>query len=122
VNLFSCFFTSWALIQQGNMMPSIAFMLRHPDFLWHVTILSITSATGQLFIFHTIATYGALVFTIIMTTRQVLSIFLSAMIFGHSFSSQGWAGVFVVCGTLFMRIYWKQQENNAKKLANNNGK
>eukprot|EP00041_Stephanoeca_diplocostata_P033108 m.1084517 g.1084517 ORF g.1084517 m.1084517 type:complete len:412 (-) comp24273_c0_seq2:4951-6186(-) len=114
VNLFSCFFTLWSLVQRGHLMPSIAFMFRHSDFMFHITILSITSATGQLFIFHTIATYGPLVFTIIMTTRQVISIFLSAMIFGHTFTSLGWCGVFIVCATLFMRIYWKQQESKAK--------
>jgi solute carrier family 35 (adenosine 3'-phospho 5'-phosphosulfate transporter), member B2 len=36
-------------------------------FFWHSILLSITSATGQIFIFHTISRYGALVFTIIMT-------------------------------------------------------
>lgn len=71
VNLFSCFFTLWSLLNRGKFFPALDFMMRHPDFFMHVVILSITSATGQLFIFHTIETYGPLVFTIIMTTRQV---------------------------------------------------
>jgi adenosine 3'-phospho 5'-phosphosulfate transporter B2 len=114
VNLFSCFFTMWSLIGNGNLAPALGFFFRHPQFMYHTVILSITSATGQLFIFHTIATYGPLVFTIIMTTRQVLSIFLSSFLFGHTFSSQGWVGIGTVAMCLFGRIYLKRQEQLKK--------
>jgi len=115
VNLFSCFFTLWSLVNRGKFFGCLDFTSRHPDFMMHVIVLSITSATGQLFIFHTIATYGPLVFTIIMTTRQVMSIFLSAIIFNHSFSSQGWVGVGIVALVLFLKVYIKQQMKKAKK-------
>jgi len=115
INLFSCFFTLWSLSLQGQFLPAVDFTFRHPDFMFHTLILSITSATGQIFIFHTISTYGALVFTIIMTTRQVVSIFLSAMIFGHKFSSQGWLGVAVVAGALFAKVYFQHQSRKARQ-------
>ena len=60
----------WTLVQKAELMSCISFTLQYPEFLWHSIILSVTSATGQLFIFHTISRYGSLVFTIIMTTRQ----------------------------------------------------
>eukprot|EP00039_Didymoeca_costata_P015655 m.270427 g.270427 ORF g.270427 m.270427 type:complete len:420 (-) comp16263_c8_seq1:129-1388(-) len=124
VNMFSCMFTLWSLILNGQLLPAISFTLRYPKFMFHVIILSITSATGQMFIFHTIATYGALVFTIIMTTRQVLSIFLSAVFFGHSFNAQGWIGIAVVAGSLFAKIYLQHKEKEKKKAAaaNNDAK
>jgi len=108
VNLFSCFFTLWSLTLRGQFFPSVAFMFRHSTFMWHVIILSITSATGQIFIFHVISTYGPLVFTIIMTLRQVFSIFLSAMLFNHHFSPQAYFGVAIVAFSLFMKIYMKK--------------
>ena len=117
INLFSCTFTCWSLILQGSLFPSLAFALRWPKFMWHLIILSITSATGQLFIFHTIATYGPLVFTIIMTTRQVASIFLSAMFFGHKFTAQGWMGVAIVAAALFAKVYFSHLARKAKKQA-----
>jgi adenosine 3'-phospho 5'-phosphosulfate transporter B2 len=49
-------------------MDCVAFTLLYPTFMVHSIILSICSATGQMFIFYTLSTYGALVFTIIMTT------------------------------------------------------
>jgi len=109
VNLFSCFFTLWSLTLRSQFFPSVAFMFRHSTFMWHVVILSITSATGQIFIFHVISTYGPLVFTIIMTLRQVFSIFLSAMLFNHHFSAQAYVGVAIVAFSLFMKIYMKKQ-------------
>ena len=62
-------------------------MLRHPDFTFHAVVLSACSgkidtrkfilrfkflALGQLFIYYTISEFGAVVFTIIMTTRSAL--------------------------------------------------
>jgi adenosine 3'-phospho 5'-phosphosulfate transporter B2 len=108
VNMFSCFFTLWSLMLRGKFFPSVAFMFRHSEFMWHVIVLSITSATGQIFIFHVIATYGPLVFTIIMTLRQVFSIFLSAMLFNHHFSGGAYVGIAIVAFSLFMKIYLKK--------------
>jgi adenosine 3'-phospho 5'-phosphosulfate transporter B2 len=101
VNLFSCFFCLWSLLLRGAFFPSIAFASRHSLFMWHSIILSITSATGQIFIFHIIGTYGPVVFTIIMTLRQVASIFLSSLLFQHHMSSQAYVGVFIVAASLF---------------------
>lgn len=50
------------------------FLSYHPQALVFNIITAITSATGQLFIFYTIKQFGPVVFTIIMTTRQVLLI------------------------------------------------
>ena len=45
---------------------------------------------GQLFIMHTIRTYGALLFATVMNTRQFLSILLSCALFGHPLSPGQW--------------------------------
>jgi hypothetical protein len=55
-------------------MACINFTLTYPAFMWHAILLSITSATGQMFIFYTLSTYGALVFTIIMTYVLVVAL------------------------------------------------
>ncbi|XP_042232793.1 adenosine 3'-phospho 5'-phosphosulfate transporter 1-like isoform X2 [Homarus americanus] len=73
VNLFSCLFTTTSLMQQGGFSTSFNFMLTYPAFFWDSLILSICSATGQLFIYHTISLFGPVVFIIIMTIRQMLS-------------------------------------------------
>ena len=69
--LFSCLFTVWSMIEGGIFLTAVGFMMSHPEFACHATILSLTSATGQLFIFYTIQSFGPVVFTIIITIRMI---------------------------------------------------
>lgn len=100
VNFFSTLLTAASLFLQGGFMDSINFAsevyycyyhmrfikiihilfvrqklnyiyLQHPKFVVDCTLLSLSSAVGQLFIFYTIHAFGPVVFTIIMTVRQV---------------------------------------------------
>jgi adenosine 3'-phospho 5'-phosphosulfate transporter B2 len=54
--------------------------------LCHISVLR----AGSLFISYTIKTFGALVFAIIMTTRQFLSILLSSLFFGSPLTGGQW--------------------------------
>ncbi|ESO85376.1 hypothetical protein LOTGIDRAFT_183773, partial [Lottia gigantea] len=110
VNLFSCILTSLSLIEQGGFFSASAFMFRHPDFVFHAVILSICSATGQLFIFHTISSFGAVTFVIIMTMRQGFAILLSCLIYRHPVTLTGLLGIFVVFSALYLRIYANQRK------------
>ena len=104
-NLFSSLFTLWSMIEGGNFLTAIGFMLGHPEFAFHALLLSMMSATGQLFIFYTIQSFGPIVFTIIMTTRMMLSILFSCIIYNHPLSAQALFGVIVVFVALFLRVY-----------------
>lgn len=114
VNLFSCIFTSWALLEQGGFFEGIEFMLKYRTFMFHVMLISICSATGQLFIFYTISQFGAVVFTIIMTTRQAIAIFLSCIIYGHPVSIAGFFGIAVVFVALFLKVYAQAKKKSIK--------
>jgi adenosine 3'-phospho 5'-phosphosulfate transporter B2 len=89
VNIFSTTFTLGSLLQQGKFFASIAFMLKYSEFMFHCVTLSICSAVGQLFIYYTMGQFGAVIFIIIMTTRQALAILLSCMIYGHPVTAIG---------------------------------
>ena len=53
---------------------------------------------GQLFILHTIKTFGALMFAAVMTTRQFLSILVSSILFNNKLSEgQWWASCLYHC-------------------------
>uniref|UniRef100_A0A7M5XMB6 Adenosine 3'-phospho 5'-phosphosulfate transporter 1 n=2 Tax=Clytia hemisphaerica TaxID=252671 RepID=A0A7M5XMB6_9CNID len=114
VNCFSCLFTSVPLLISGGMTYALAFMMVHPSFATHVGIISLTSVTGQMFIFYTLAEFGPLVFTTIMVTRNMLSILLSCIIYGHVLTSQAALGVSVVFCALFLQIYAKYRIKQKK--------
>ena len=115
VNCFSCIFTLVSLAISGAFFRSVAFMMDHPDFMVHVSIISITSTTGQLFIFYTIAEFGPLVFTTIMVTRQMLAILLSCIIYNHVLTAQAILGVVVVFVALFLQVYVKYRIKQKEK-------
>ncbi len=110
VNMFSCILTVGSLLFRGVFFSSLSFLFDHTDFAFHVTLISICSAVGQLFIFQTIQAFGPLVFTLIMTTRQALSILLSCVLFGHELTLQALAGVLVVFISLLLRVYFRTQK------------
>ena len=104
VNVWSMLFTGVTLARSGEGMSSFAFIMTDSKALAHMTILSITSATGQLFIYYTIKEFGPVVFTIMMTTRQIFSLFLSCILFSHPLQLAGWAGAAVVFFIIFNKI------------------
>ncbi|XP_023935226.2 adenosine 3'-phospho 5'-phosphosulfate transporter 1 [Bicyclus anynana] len=102
VNLCSCALTASALL--GRPAPRL---MQHPMFLWDCTLLSVSSALGQLLIYRTIARFGPVVFTIIMTLRQAVSILVSCVVFGHAVSPAGALGVLLVFGAVLLRVRWR---------------
>lgn len=115
VNLFSCVFTVGSLLFRGVFFSSLGFLFQHKEFAFHAALLSICSAVGQLFIFNTIAAFGPLIFTLIMTTRQAISILLSCFIYSHTLTAQAMVGVAVVFAALFLRAYCRSQDRKGSK-------
>ncbi|KAH8955921.1 hypothetical protein BDL97_07G010900 [Sphagnum fallax] len=115
VTLCSCGLSLTGLLIQGQGMLALYFVLRHPDCLFDIMLLSLAATTSQFFISYTIRTFGALIFATIMTTRQLISILLSCIWFVHPLRLQQWAATVLVFGSLYYRSYL-----NSKKHTNGN--
>lgn len=115
VNLFSTLFTASSLFVQGGFSEGLEFSSEHPKFLIDCVVLSISSAIGQLFIFYTIAKFGAVVFTIIMTLRQAIAILLSCLIYHHNISPLGIFGVIIIFLAIFVRVYSSHRLKNLRR-------
>jgi adenosine 3'-phospho 5'-phosphosulfate transporter B2 len=85
----------------------MVFIMADSTAFLHMFILSITSATGQLFIFYTIKEFGPVIFTIMMTTRQIFSLFVSCLLFSHPMNIMGWIGSCLVFIVVFHRMMRK---------------
>jgi len=109
VQSFSAGFSILGLLTAGQLGPSFAFVARHPDALASILTLSAAATVGQLFISHTIKTYGALVFATVMTTRQFISILLSCILFAHPLSAGQWVGTGAVFGALYYKALSKKE-------------
>mmetsp|Transcript_65843 Transcript_65843/g.157351 ORF Transcript_65843/g.157351 Transcript_65843/m.157351 type:complete len:404 (+) Transcript_65843:72-1283(+) len=118
VNFWAIIFSFAQWVLMGEVPATLAFLAKYPSSIVDNLIISVTSATGQLFIFYTIKTFGPVVFTIIMTTRQIFSLFLSMFLFGHSTAPAGAGGILMVFATLFYQVHRKR---SAKKAGGKGG-
>ncbi|KAL3267810.1 hypothetical protein HHI36_006942 [Cryptolaemus montrouzieri] len=121
VNLFSFILTGTSLVQQTSFYSSLSFLLKYPTFSFDCVILSICSAFGQLFIFSTISEFGPLVFVIISTIRQCLSVLVSCVLYNHELHALGVFGLSFVFWSVFLRIYYsyKKEQKRIKRLRTN---
>lgn len=110
VNLFSAVLCIVSMVEQGGLLASLTFMRTHHGFQWDCILMSAFGAVGQIFIYKTIEQFGAVVFTLIMTIRQILSIIVSCIYYGHSMSSSGTFGLVLACAALFAHHYMKTRE------------
>lgn len=108
-NIFSSLFTGVSLLLEGKLLINLFLCLEVPTLAFDVISMSIFSMTGQFFIFYCIETFGPVVFTIIMACRQVLSIIVSCLMFGHPLTAQSFLGALIVFIAIFLRIYAKQR-------------
>lgn len=104
VNTSAICITTAGLIITGDLPIVYEFLLANPIVLRYNIITAITSASGQLCIFYTIKEFGPIVFTIIMTTRQMISICISSVVFGHAISIKAFFGAAIVFSVLFYQI------------------
>lgn len=115
VNSSAIVITTVGLIATGDFPIVFEFLQANPHALTYNVITAITSASGQLCIFYTIKEFGPIVFTIIMTTRQMFSICISAIVFQHVISMKALVGAVIVFSVLFYQIRRKYYARLAKK-------
>ena len=68
-----------------------------------------------MFIFYTIKTFGPIVFTIIMITRQMISMGVSTVLFGHQLRPVSLIGAVLVFSCLFYRARRNYRASQQKK-------
>uniref|UniRef100_A0A7R9YCU3 Adenosine 3'-phospho 5'-phosphosulfate transporter 1 n=1 Tax=Pinguiococcus pyrenoidosus TaxID=172671 RepID=A0A7R9YCU3_9STRA len=105
INLFSMASTLSKIVPTGELSKTFAFLVASPEARMHVLLFSLCGCVGQLFIFYTIKKFGAVFFSLIMTTRQMLSMIMSCVLFGHSLNSVSILASVVVFSVLAARIW-----------------
>ncbi|KAI9148612.1 UDP-galactose transporter [Blastocladiella emersonii ATCC 22665] len=103
----------------SNNEPAVAadFVARHPAVLTDILLFALAGATGQVFIFHTLARFGSLSLVTITVTRKMFSIILSVVTYSHHLSLGQWASVLVVFAGIALESYGKKA-GKAKAAAN----
>lgn len=96
---------------------SIAFIQEHPKVLNDILLFALCGGLGQVFIFHTLERYGAIILVTVTVTRKMMSMLLSVVWFNHKLTPGQWLGVLAVFGGIGFEAYLKYLEKNKKKKA-----
>lgn len=103
----STVFASWPKISE-----SLATAMENPAILWRIVALGVVSSLGQFCIYSAIRILGSLSFTWIMTARQLLSVLISLLFFGHGINV-----VKLLCIlTVFSIMSWKHLSKLPEKI------
>ena len=112
---FSTLLSFITLVHSHELWPALEFVMNHSEIHLHFFLFSICSTIGQLLIYYTIKNFGAVVFTIIMTTRVVLSIPISCNLYDHKVTATGFFGLVLVVSAVGYRIKRKATGNQLVK-------
>jgi len=86
-NLFGTLITLASIASRWSVVSkSFAAAMEHPEILGRILCLGLSGAMGQFCIYTAIKLLGSLAFTWIMTARQLLSVLISLVLFGHGVS------------------------------------
>merc|ERR1719161_1342337 len=83
--LFAVLYTGVSIAFHGP-LALFAFLVDNPRAWVHIFFLSFFAVSGALFTFYIIKRYGPVIFSIMMTIRQIFSMTFSAILFGHEMS------------------------------------
>jgi len=86
VNLFAVLFITTSLVLSGELTIVIEFLKVNQQVEFKLFVMARGFSIGQISIVFLIREFGPIVFTIVMTIRQMLSIELLALIFGNQLS------------------------------------
>ena len=109
MNAFSSAFSFITLVHQNELEISLTFMTDHPLMLAHTVVFFICATVGQAFIYLTVQKFGAVILSIIMALRILLSLILSCVVYSHPVSELGYVGIFIVFGAVTYRVYRKNE-------------
>jgi len=103
INGASCLVSSVTLLVGGGFGQSIAFCMQYPRLFTDAMTLSASAVAGQWFIYSQVKEFGALVFAATMNVRQVVSILVSYVTYGHAITGLQVIGLMLVFGALFYK-------------------
>merc|ERR1719324_595981 len=94
----------------GEMNYTINFLMTRKECMIDVLALSVIATLGQIFIYITVQKHGPVALSLIMTTRQIWSVVLSCILFGHHMDGVAVGAAGMVFSVLLVRSYRSMQQ------------
>mmetsp|Transcript_17963 Transcript_17963/g.38327 ORF Transcript_17963/g.38327 Transcript_17963/m.38327 type:complete len:928 (-) Transcript_17963:109-2892(-) len=99
----SCVMLFIFLCAKGELLEAFRFFNHFPLAWLHLVVLSFCSTIQQILIPYTIRHFGPVVFVVMITFRQLISMLVSACMFGHAISVLAWLAACLASCTVIKR-------------------
>jgi UDP-galactose transporter B1 len=114
-NLWAIVLLILGLMVTGEGLRAVQYGMKYPVVLVDIFLFSLVGALGQNFIYYTIYNFGALVCSIITTTRKFFTILFSVLFYGHTLTRWQWFAVVVVFTGLTLDMLFSKSERTPTK-------
>lgn len=104
INLYAVAYLFPMCVQNGQWSDGVSRLQTEDSLVVAILILNATVALGQIFIFLCLTWFSPLYTTTITTTRKFLTVVISVIMFGHSFTLTQWFSVVLVFSGLYLII------------------
>jgi adenosine 3'-phospho 5'-phosphosulfate transporter B2 len=91
----------------GSFFESVNLLVHDPSAMLHLTVLAASSSVVQYFLVYTVQQFGPVVVTIIVSIRQMISVFVSGRLFGHYIPPLAVIGMIMAFFIIFARLVRK---------------
>jgi UDP-galactose transporter B1 len=113
MNFFSGVFLFGSILFSHDLFKFVDFIQRYPFVLQRIALLSVAGAVGQVFIFKTVSDFGPLTLSIITTSRKLISVVLSVILFANPLNQYQKIGTIIVFLALFLDGYDSSRRSKA---------
>ena len=103
-NFYGFLFVLLFSIVKGEADNQLRYCIRHPTVLIDIFALGALQVMGQVAIYYVVANFKQHMFPLISTTRKVLTVLLSIVIYKHSINLTQWVAIFLVFGGLSYEV------------------
>ena len=115
-NFFTFIFVFVLATLQGELAKQIKFCAYHPAVIPDLVASACLQVMGQASIYYVISNFKQHMFPLISTTRKVLTVFLSILVYGHSVNLGQWISIFCVFGGLVYEVVEEVKEKKAREI------
>lgn len=115
LEFWCCIFLTIAAVATCEFLKVYSFIGRHPEIVWHLALLGICDAIGNLFIYTMISSFGSLACSISTTIRKLFSVICSIILFKNPSAPIQWLGAALVFSALFADAIWGKRKKTTQE-------
>ncbi|KAI1296841.1 Adenosine 3'-phospho 5'-phosphosulfate transporter 1 [Halotydeus destructor] len=106
-NMFVILLSFTSLVSSRTLLPTLKQVFSSRELFTDISVMSLTNALGQTCEYFIMSNFGPLVTVVLVTIREILSIFLSSVLFGHVLTPLSYFGIFVIFGAVVGHAFFK---------------